>query len=214
MTFVGDNELVLPMPPISMRRIEVLADAVLDVLAPAMTGPTGYAVNVADLIERVLPEHGVDVYPVTAGELGPRFAATRADGDRTLIRLRDELWDNILAGGRRANHARATVFHETGHAVMHVKILRQWGSASSAEVELNRSLRRNLRAFEDPEWQAWGLGGCLAAPRRLLARLLPTTLGCLASEFQVSEDFLRRHVRRLRLGDQVYDLTSRPIGFV
>lgn len=193
------SERVIAMPPMSMGMLEGLADEVLEVLQPGMLTDPG-ALDVMTLIDE-LPMHGIDVYPVDPREIGAREGVTMAgDGRRTTILICREAWHQLVDGGRIAHRARATFAHELGHAILHGRELRRLERGrETGAITLNRVRRRELRPFEDPEWQAWAFAGCILAPRRAIQMVKARNMVALTLTFEISTDMVRSHLRRLRM---------------
>jgi hypothetical protein len=65
---------------------------------------------------------------------------------------------------------------------------------------LNRRVRRDaIKAFLDPEWQAWALAGAIVAPRRTITLVGNLDPCVLAEVYGMSVDFMRSHLKRLKL---------------
>ena len=195
------TEAVPRMPPLSMKIIEKIGQDILNLLAPeALASPI--AINLADIVEKKLPQYGIFVYPATFAELKDSMAATIPVGEReTNILLSAALWEQLFESGRRANRARATVAHELSHAILHVPYLRQRKTFLAVEGDsvLHRVRRDELRPYEDPEWQAWGLAGCILAPRCTIETLADRPPSILAEIYEVSEGMVVSHLKRLKL---------------
>lgn len=193
------REKVPPMPPISMAKIEEIGNKALQLLCPEALD-TPQALDFCKLVDLGLPKFHVHVYPAAEVELGDRLAATDPSGDRDInILLARDLYDSLFQGGRMAHRARATIAHELGHAILHVREVRERVKYSQSGLLLNRVRRDALRPYEDPEWQAWALGGCIVAPRQMVESTNAETIADLADIFGVSEGMMRSHVKRLRL---------------
>lgn len=195
------------MPPQSMKRIEILAQAFLAELAPAaLEAPQ--PLDLEHLIERVLPQFGVRFYPGDRREMGRREAYTDPfSSDGIEILLEEAQWYDLFSGGPRSHRARATAAHELSHAILHVPELRRMRAERGSEEELllARKARRKLKAYEDPEWQAWAMAGCLLVPRRTL-EMIPVAkrdLWTLADTYRVSSAMMRSHLKRLKLGHTI-----------
>lgn len=91
--------------------------------------------------------------------------------------------DTAIKGGPMAHRARATVDHETGHAVLHVPEMRRQAALLPTRTPVWRA---ELAAFRDPEWQAWTFALALLIPPRVVGTLTDTTPVALAGTFQVS----------------------------
>lgn len=195
------DEHVPRMPPISMATLEQVAERALELLDPgALTAPR--AVDFAKLVDTGLQNFRIFVYPADPDQLEDRLAFTDssgATGDDINILLSVDLWNDLTRAGRHANRARATVAHELSHAILHVPVIRRRVALPNGDFLLNRMRRGEMKAYEDPEWQAWALAGCILAPRKTLD-LLPTSRLDLAAEtYGVSEAMLLSHLKRLKL---------------
>ena len=189
------------MPPVSRAMLERLGVAVLEELQPeALHCPR--PIDLVELVDHQLPRHGVDVYPVRQEELGEIWAATDPEGrvgDRITILLAEKLDDDLRKGGPIAHMARATLAHEIAHAVLHVDFIRRRLVHPQGQNLLSRTKRHQLKPYEDPEWQAWMLGGCLLVPRTTLAMSSERSLEGLAETYQISVPMMRAHLKRLKL---------------
>jgi hypothetical protein len=193
------DELVFNMPAMSMAKIESLGNVLLETLSPETLARPG-ELNLAMLIEEVLPKYDIHVYPAGPEELGDLEAATDPEGDAEVyILLAENLWDDFYQGGKKANRARATIAHEVSHAVIHVPVVRGRLKSPHKDLLLARIKRANLRPYKDPEWQAWALAGCLLMPRRTIELLEDQSVFNIAETYGVSPDFARSHAKRLRL---------------
>jgi hypothetical protein len=63
---------------------------------------------------------------------------------------------------------------------------------------LPRARRESIRPFEDPEWQAWTLAGCILAPLRTLRMIESRVPWTLAPVYGVSEKMMESHLRRVQ----------------
>lgn len=190
-------ELVPRMPPLSMRVLENIGTHVRSEFQTSDAD----ALDVVALIDK-LATFGIFFYPASALELEDRLGATLPVGEETQILLDSDLWEQLHEGGKRANMARATAIHELSHAVLHMQVLRRHLAKSADGVSLNRVQRNALKPYEDPEWQAWALAGCILAPRaRIVAALNAgeSTVDDLALHFEVSPGLMQAHLKRLKL---------------
>jgi len=200
--FLNDEE-VPPMPPLSMAIIESVAEQVLEELEPeALQHPT--KVDFAHWAEYRLQRYKICVSPASVQELGDRKGATDPtdNGDGiTDILMEVSHYDQLLAGGRQAHMARATLVHELGHAILHVPVMRTRIAADGDNpMLLSRRVRRDrIPAYRDPEWQAWALGGCIVAPRRTIVTAGTLDPVVLAGTYGVSTEFMINHLKRLKL---------------
>lgn len=199
MTTDYGREPVMVMPPMSTAAIEEVGLAVLHELHPeGLERPI--ALDVLRLVDQVLPQYGIHVYPADPAELQQEEGLTNPAGDGEIeILIREEYWNTLGAGGRRANRAKATVLHELGHAVLHVPVIRRRRTHPNAELLLRRVPAGAIRPFRNPEWQAWTFAGVVAMPRMTLTMLDDLSPEAVAETYQVSKDFARGHLRRLKL---------------
>lgn len=194
----ASSERVLRMPPLSVATLERLAEALLLELAPeALTSPC--SLDVLRLIDDELPKWGIHIYPATSAELGASEGLTSPEGSKDIeIIVAADQWHDLEDGGPVANRARATVMHETGHAVLHVPVIRR--RQQSAETRgLRRVQRSALKPYLDPEWQAWTLAGCILMPRKTLRTISHLDPRIVASTYGVSPAFAVNHMRRLHI---------------
>lgn len=193
------DEQVFDMPPLSMERIERLGELLSQTLAPkTLINPI--ALDVIALIDNVLPQYDIFVYPAHHEELGSREAATDPDGQsEVIILVEEEAWNNLYRGGAKANRPQATIIHEISHAILHVPVIRKRLNSEQKDLLLARVKRSDLPPYRDPEWQAWALAGCLLMPRRTIEMLEDKSLFNIAEVYAVSPDFARSHSKRLRL---------------
>ena len=187
--------------PCHRRDLERIGIEVLKLISPeALTKPT--RVDLAAVVDGALERFGVFFAPAFSDRLEDRAAITIADGDEKSdidILISHELWSAIRAAGREANMARATVAHELAHAILHVPSLRKSMNRLPEKSGLSRMRRGDLKPFEDPEWQAWALAGCILMPRTTLETLAGHSLQFVADTYGVSVAMLRSHLKRLKL---------------
>lgn len=193
------DEEVPPVNPLSMAAIEELGRCFLQQLAPEVLDEA-QPLNVLDLVDTRLPEFGIHVCPASREEIGNRDGATdpRGDGEITIL-VSENVWDELELPAPRSHYARSTVGHELGHAVLHVPVLRRRLLLSDV---LARTQRANLRAYEDPEWQAWAFAGAILIPSSTL-RMLEVQHGRISPDlvsttFEVSTSMAQSHLRRLK----------------
>lgn len=188
------------MPPMRISQLESIAEAVLEEVYPeALQGPL--ALDMSRLFERELPRRGIHLSPASTQELGDREAATDPSGSGDIeILMAEPGYELLFEKGPRANRSRATAAHELGHAILHVPVIRQWRNHVQADVLLARHRRAELRAFEDPEWQAWTLGASILIPRKTLVDALDhCSVDELCGIYGVSRVLMTSHLRRLKL---------------
>lgn len=193
------EEEVPPVRPLGVAAIEELGRCFLEQLAPTallVPGP----LNVVELVDCTLPQFGVHVYPASREELGDRAGATDPKGNGEInILVAEDVWDRLDCDPPSSHYARTTVCHEIGHAVLHVPVLRRRLQLTNV---LARTQRGNLRAYEDPEWQAWAFAGAILIPsvtlRMLTASNPALDVALVSATFQVSTGMATSHLRRLK----------------
>lgn len=114
------------------------------------------------------------------------------------IRLRLDQFEALCRGGEDALRPRASLAHEVGHIVLH---------ADHADALHDGCLVRS-DDFEgsrggSAEWQAWGFAGCLMMPTPVLVELVDLNPHNVSRVFEISPQFARRHLLRLRAASMV-----------
>lgn len=193
------DEEVPPVNPLGMAVIEELGRCFLEQFSPE-TLVCPRALDVLRLVDELMPEFGIHVYPASRAEIGDRAGATDPKGNGEIaILVAETVWDQLELPPPRNYYARTTVCHEIGHAILHVPILRRRLLISDV---LARTQRSRLRAYEDPEWQAWAFAGTILMPSVTLqmlgaqgARLTPSAV---SAKYEVSAQMAASHLRRLK----------------
>jgi hypothetical protein len=196
--FVHNDNEVVRMPPLSVKEIEQRAFGFLRRVAPANAAQPR-PLDLQTLVDDVLPQFDIHVVPANDDELVDAYAIARAEGepgDPIEVLIRESAWDDLAQGGPRAYHARGTIAHELGHVALHVPVMRE---RRRLGFGFQRARKDQVKAYEDPEWQAWAFGTCLLAPRQAILMSGASTIQGLAQHFETSVDLMERHVRRLRL---------------
>jgi hypothetical protein len=199
MSSLHGAEDTIRMPPVSTAVLERVGEEVLSILCPeALQQPT--AIDVLNLIEYVLPKHGIHFVPTDPVELNDCHAVTDPAGTGDIeVRFSSDLWDHLIEGGRRANLARSTAAHELVHALLHVPVIRRRRDNPQTQHLLQRVMRGEIKTYEDSEWQAYVLGGCILMPRRTISMVQSPTISKLAATYKVSEPFVMSHLKKLKL---------------
>lgn len=185
------DECVPRVAPMSKQDLVELADELLRLLQPeALDRPVPI-----DLVRLIAPDGpverrlGIRVLEVSPRALKP---GAEAAASSQFILIRSDQWSLLHRGGPAAFRARATVAHELGHAVLHSSYL------ASSETAKRAALvpRRDLRAFEDPEWQAWTLAQAFLIPLRVARKMADRSPAALSEAFKVSLPFAEGYARR------------------
>lgn len=174
----------------------VAHDFLQSVNAENLRGPE--PLDLARVFEDVLPQRGIQLYPVDEGELPLSEGETRPGIDDSIeIWLRTPYFDALFSRSSKTRRARATGGHELGHASLHLRELRVLRSAP-ARLALQRAVRTDLRPFEDSEWQAWTFAEALLLPPATVKAMARVSARDLASSFDVSESFAASYLKRFK----------------
>lgn len=102
---------------------------------------------------------------------------------------------------------RSTMAHETGHAILHVPVLKKYKktqvfeqkSTKSGTIELYR--QKDLKPYEDPEWQAWRFARALMMPELVIRLLIKNGMGIwqIAEHFDINGPFVESRLRDLKI---------------
>lgn len=202
MSLIAEHEehLVAHVAPLATRDIEVIAQRELQAIAPEVVG-RAVPLDVAKLVDYVLPKRGIHFVPVSDAELPEMWAFAQCDGnvgDPVEVLVKKTEWDNLFDGGRTSHHARGTFMHEFGHAILHVNAIRRHRAMG---LGLPRQLKPSqMKAYRNAEWQAWMLAGCMLASRSSIAAARTLSATALSEIFKMSPQFMQNHLKRLGLG--------------
>lgn len=156
-------------PPMSREEINNLAwkiRAILDLTEKPYF-------DILPFVEHILPKLVDDLifYTVPIEEMPEAHGQYRPE-TRELI-IRDDVYNGAVHGVGRD---RMTVAHESSHALLHRDI----------GLNLNQlDPQKNIRTFEDPEWQAKAFAGALLAPPQMIIGKNYTALN-IATLFGIS----------------------------
>ncbi len=194
------DEEVPPVNPLGVVAIAELGRCFLEQLAPEVLAAP-QRLDVLDLVDTRLPKFGIHVCPASREEIGDRAGATDPHGsEEVTILVSEEVWNQLEEPAPRSYYARSTVCHEIGHAVIHVPALRRRLLLTNV---LARTQRKRLRAYEDPEWQAWAFSGAILMPTVTLLMLQAQHGGLdpelVSQTFEVSTGMASSHLKRLKL---------------
>lgn len=183
--------------PRGTLEIAQIAEVFLGQVAPDHLD-AGSALDLEPLVHWRLQEEDILVYASTVDELPTVEAETRAGNDGKIdILMREESYAALFEPNSLTNRARSTLAHEIGHAVLHTEEVRM-GRERPEEMVLRRSLRSNLKPYQDSEWQAHAFAGAFLIPRSALEGCDSHDCTDMASRFGVSEGFARSHMKRIQ----------------
>lgn len=199
-------EMVPVVTPLSRAEIESRTQAILRKVDPkAFSGkrPTD--------IEYILDVFIMETHGIVVGYTDdlPDNAYGYTDIARKECLIRRELYESTKQEKRR--FFRATGGHEGGHCCLHVNLL-HLQSLSRGDAGLYRKKLSTIRAFENPEWQAWEFAGGLLIPKHLLMERLAKgwSLNDLSDSFDVNKRFIETRVSRLHIDHLVAE--KKPLG--
>lgn len=183
--------------PLSIGKIAEAAEDFLRRCSPEHL-ISARALDVVSLVDHKLQDQDILVYPVEVEELPDSEAETRSTEGRWIeILMREEFYAALFRADPNTNRARSTLAHEIGHAVLHKKYL-QDGRRQPEAMARRRAPRGAIKAYRDSEWQAHTFAGALLVPRSALHLVDSRDALELAHRFQVSEPFVRSHLKRIQ----------------
>lgn len=101
---------------------------------------------------------------------------------------------------------RATQAHETGHCFLHVEDARrnqefQQEFVNDKKSSLERYRPEDIKAYENPEWQAWRFASALLMPERCFRRAVDCnwTIKRIKRAFDVNPAFIDVRLRELKI---------------
>ncbi len=154
-------ELVPVVPPMKSSAIEKKAEALLHYFYPNELRQL-LPIPVDHFFELIIPSI-IENFKTSYTDL--QMLGICAEG-YTNAEQRISIVDKSLAddtskkGWRRF---RATVGHEAGHCILHVP-LRRWQASLSLLGRGMKRERSTMKAYEDPEWQAWRFAHAFCMP--------------------------------------------------
>lgn len=193
------NPNELKFPPMSGKQIEDVACHVLRAYQPeVLEGKASFD------IERFVDIHLEDLTGVQPDYLDlPVGVHGMTDQNRMIIQ-------RLLAETPRSyRFLRSTMAHETGHAILHAHVLRKFGARQIFEQKSQKAKaggialfrRKDLKAYEDPEWQAWRFARALMMPEAVMRQLIKagTHLAKIAEHFDVNVPFVESRLHDLKI---------------
>jgi Zn-dependent peptidase ImmA (M78 family) len=94
---------------------------------------------------------------------------------------------------------RSTIGHEVGHCILHVPAIRDYISCLSRNQAdaFHRKEKSQIKAYEDPEWQAWEYAGALLMPRNRVLKYAEAGLTTkqMADRFDVNGAFMNYRLK-------------------
>lgn len=188
---------VTRVPPLSREAIETFSMNLLRKLQPEVFRDE-IPVQIDAIYELYIPtEYKIETGYTDLTHLGSEILGyTDASRRRSFVEgsLVDTDDSVLLRRGR------ATIGHESGHCLQHVNVLNQFQSMLADEgLKLHRAERSTLKAYEDPEWQAWEFARACLMPRILVMKYYDKgySLHDMAEIFDVNPSFMEVRLRKL-----------------
>lgn len=191
---------VLAVAPKSKAAIEREVHLLLQDCQPSALDSES-EVDVETIFEIDLPEmiSGLRTGYLDLSHLGPNVMGF-TDAQEKVSFVHKDLYDATDLVTRR--RFRATVAHEIAHCIYHLPILNFFKSfsAGAGKADLYRVDRKKIKAYEDPEWQAWKYAGAILMPQKRVQSLLDEGLNeyDLAKIFNVNPAFVRARLGALK----------------
>ncbi len=189
------------VPPLSKEKIELRAEMLLKRFDPdGLSGKRDVDIErIFEMDIETLPDlrglktgaWDLSAWGCPAGTFGCTDAAEKVSW------IDNEVYKQTGTVGRR--FLRSTMGHETGHCILHVPSLQLFKSLFN-HGPLYRP-RQALKAYEDPEWQAFGFSGALLMPRGVAKKMFQAgaSLEHMADFFDVNPAFVRSRMKFLGL---------------
>lgn len=188
------------VPPLSREDIRAKAEQVLRASAPELLERPA-PLPVGEFAAGSLERYGINFVPAELPVLVEAQAkeGPGRPGPWAIIELPGSAYRRLRGHGEVFPRLRATVAHELGHAVLHVRQAAERRRRGLPALDVAPALE--VPFFENAEWQAWCFAGCLCAPPAVLAPLVERgeDLRQLADTFGISRSFTRQHLERYGL---------------
>lgn len=185
--------LSLAAPPISRATLRLMAKKIRKNLGvdgepyfpiiEVMEHPT--------ILDAIAP--GFDFLIGEEREMGENHGLTRPRAKE--IWIRSDVYEGAFEGRGRD---RMTMAHELGHAILH------------ADLPMNRRMVKEVKAYEDPEWQAKAFAGELMIDMNFLNTFSSVYEACLA--FGVSQDAFQTQVRAAERTGLAWNTKGGPVA--
>ncbi len=190
---------MVKFPGKSRKEIEMFASDIVRAFQPAvLEGEEPF--NIDRFIEVVETEMEID-FDFTSDLPSGVHGCTSIIDNKVLIL--SELSDD--PGNIR--YLRSTVAHETGHVLYHLPILRRlctdktFTQKKAESKNFSLYSQKPVKAYEDPEWQAWEFAGSLLMPKIALVTLKERGASVyeMADTFMVNQVFVKKRLRNLNM---------------
>lgn len=190
---------MVKFPGMSRKEIEKSASDIVRAFHPAvLEGKAPF--NIDRFIEIVENELKID-FDFTS-DLPPGVHGCTSTIDNKVLIL-SELSDDP----NNLRYLRSTVAHETGHVLFHLPMLKRlctdktFTQKKAESKNFSLYSQKPVKAYEDPEWQAWEFAGSLLMPKIALVTLKEkgASVGEMADTFMVNQVFVRKRLRDLKM---------------
>ena len=190
---------------LSRAKIETIAQTVLKDFCPDMLN--GLApLDAERLYETYIPRR----FSITTGY---QELATGIHGFTNPSRLESAVSVTLVDAADRATmrFGRSTIGHEAGHCILHAHQFKQRNELDSflhdgSHAPEQRLFRREeLKAYENPEWQAWEFCKAIFLPRQVLAIAVEggATVRTISETVNLNPAFVEVRLRNLCMLDKV-----------
>lgn len=190
------------VPPLSKVNIEQKAENFLCRYLPEIW-TVRMPVPVDNIFENIIPDlTGIKVTYTNLSGFGITNAEGYTNARQKISMVDSALSDDFSITGRR--RFRSTVGHEIGHCILHVG-LDKWQQSLLINGQGMKRERSDLKAYQDPEWQAWKFCQALCMPEKLTRKIFmqynesEDIVEFLSDWFDMSYSFVRTRLKALKL---------------
>ena len=196
---MGKTIFVPVVPPLSGNQIEQQANKIVSMYPDAWAGKEPVPVDF--IFDHDIKALGIKPLFTDLSVQG-RDAYGFTDGINKSSMISDAVANDTSVVGRR--FFRSTVGHELGHVYLHVPYGQFHASLQAAGIGFMRE-RSNMRAWEDPEWQAWRFCKALCMPAHLVHSIVKKFgtnqqgIDALKEAFDMNYSFVMSRIRELQI---------------
>jgi len=186
------------------RSAEELGEKIFEDLGVSYAVPLQDLLLAGEELDQLSQEVGEPVSIEYIDEEVRFLGATERKEGRTVIKIRGDVWRLIETGDGRA---RFTLAHEIGHAFLHRDELQEGRIAfRDAVATPTARLKRGMKIYESPEWQANVFASALLMPKKSVQQWIDLvrceqpdsiSIADMAETFGVSFQAARIRIERL-----------------
>jgi len=188
------------VPGLSRKKIEIKAVSLIRKLQPeALKGEC--PVDIEAIFDIDTPSlYGIETGYTDLSVLGSEVLGY-TDASKKLSYVDRTLIDSKNAPTIR--RCRSTIAHEVGHCFLHVPILNLFRSLlfKNNSEGLYRAKRTEIKAYQDPEWQAWEFARAILMPRHLICNYHERNYSIrdMAESFDLNPAFVEVRLKTLKI---------------